>query len=287
MNKKMLKIIKKYLLIILFSYVYAMGISLFLAPNSLAPGGISGLAIIISYYTGISNGLIYAIINIPIIILGIYKLGMKFLIPTIITVILTSTFVDSLSIFPALTSNYILAALSGGFLVATGLSMILKCGSTSGGSDIIVRLLKLKFPHIETGKLFLIIDSIIVICSAIAFKNVEIALFSSIAMITSSIVMDKILYGTDGAKLVLIISESERDIASALLSDIDTGVTYINGSGAYTLSDKKIIMCVIRKHSLPKIQRIVRDTDSNAFMIVTSASEVLGNGYKSHFQERL
>lgn len=287
MKKTIFKRLKKYFLILLFSYVYAMGISLFLAPNDLAPGGISGLAIIISHYTGISNGLLYAIINIPIIILGIYKLGMKILVPTIVTVVLTSSFVDALSVFPALTSNKILAALFGGSMVATGLSMILKCGSTSGGADIIVRLLKLKFPYIETGKLFLAIDTIIVIFSAIAFKNVEIALFASLAMITSSMVMDKILYGTDGAKLIFIISELEKEITPVLLSDLNTGVTYINGFGAYTLSDKKIIMCVIRKQSLPKIQNIVREIDSNAFMIVTSASEVLGEGYKSHFQEKL
>lgn len=279
--------IKQYGIILFFSFVYALGISLFLAPNNLAPGGISGLSIIISYYTNISYGLLYGIINIPIIILGIYKLGIKILLPTIITVILTSSFSNLLSYYPPVTNNLILSALCGGTLVSLGLSMFLKNGSTSGGVDIIVRILKLRYPHIETGKLFLIIDILVVIFSAIAFKNIEIALFATVAVVTSSIVMDKILYGTDGAKLIFIISDHEEQIASALLLDLDIGLTYLDGLGAYTHSKKNIIMCVTRKQTFPKLQNTVRNIDDNAFMIVTSASEVLGNGFKSHYTDRL
>lgn len=280
-------LVKKYSIILIFSIVYAIGISLFLAPNELAPGGISGISIIVSHYTGISNGLLYFILNIPIMILGVYKLGIKFLSSTIVTVILTSFFVDIFEAYSAFTTNKMLAAIIGGAVVATGLGMIFKTGATSGGADIIVRLLKLKYPHIETGKLFLAMDSIIVLLSAIAFKNVEAALYAGIAVFVSSNVMDKVLYGTDGAKLVFIISDSESEIAHKLLKDIDTGVTFINGSGAYTSADKKIIMCVSKKQNLPKIQNVVRDIDSNAFMIISSASEVVGKGYKSPFQEKL
>lgn len=279
--------IKQYGIILFFSFVYALGISLFLAPNNLAPGGISGLSIIISYYTNISYGLLYGIINIPIIILGIYKLGIKILLPTIITVILTSSFSNLLSYYPPVTNNLLLSALCGGTLVSLGLSMFLKNGSTSGGVDIIVRILKLRYPHIETGKLFLIIDILVVIFSAIAFKNIEIALFATVAVVTSSIVMDKILYGTDGAKLIFIISDHEEQIASALLLDLDIGLTYLDGFGAYTQAKKNIIMCVTRKQAFPKLQNTVRNIDDNAFMIVSSASEVLGNGFKSHYTDRL
>lgn len=282
-----LNFVKQYGIILFFSFVYAIGISLFLAPNNLAPGGISGLSIIISHYTHISYGLLYGLINIPIIILGIYKLGIKILLPTIITVVLTSTFTNLLSYYPPITENLLLAALCGGTLVSLGLSMFLKNGSTSGGVDIIVRILKLKYPHIETGKLFLIMDIFVVILSAIAFKNIEIALFAAVAVITSSIIMDKILYGTEGAKLVFIISEHYEEISNALLLDLDIGVTYINGFGAYTHSKKNILMCVTRKQVFPKLQSTVKDIDDNAFMIVSSANEVLGNGFKSHHTARL
>lgn len=278
---------KKYLIILIFSFVYAAGISLFLSPNNLAPGGVSGLSIIINHFTGLSTGMIYFIINIPIMIIGMYKLGFKFLLSTLITIILSSTFMDMLSKVPLITSDKLLAALVGGVLCAIGLGMIFKAGSTSGGTDVIVRLLKLKYPHIETGRLFLILDAVIVAISAVAFKDVEAALYAGVAAVVASVAMDKVLYGTDGAKLIFIISSKNTIIVSRLLKDIETGVTYINGAGAYTESPKKIIMCVSKKQNLPKIQNVVRELDPDAFMIISSANEVLGQGYKSHFQDKL
>lgn len=278
---------KKYLIILIFSFVYAAGISLFLSPNNLAPGGVSGLSIIINHFTGLSTGMIYFIINIPIMIIGMYKLGFKFLLSTLITIILSSTFMDMLSNVTIITSDKLLAALVGGVLCAIGLGMIFKVGSTSGGTDVIVRLLKLKYPYIETGRLFLILDAVIVVISAVAFKDVEAALYAGVAAVVASVAMDKVLYGTDGAKLIFIISSKNTIIVSRLLKDIETGVTYINGAGAYTESPKKIIMCVSKKQNLPKIQNVVRELDPDAFMIISSANEVLGQGYKSHFQDKL
>ena len=278
---------KKYLIILIFSFVYAAGISLFLSPNNLAPGGVSGLSIIINHFTGLSTGMIYFIINIPIMIIGMYKLGFKFLLSTLITIILSSTFMDMLSNVTIITSDKLLAALVGGVLCAIGLGMIFKVGSTSGGTDVIVRLLKLKYPYIETGRLFLILDAVIVVISAVAFKDVEAALYAGVAAVVASVAMDKVLYGTDGAKLIFIISSKNTIIVSRLLKDIETGVTYINGAGAYTESPKKIIMCVSKKQNLPKIQNVVIELDPDAFMIISSANEVLGQGYKSHFQDKL
>ena len=278
---------KKYFQIIVFSFVYAMGISFFLSPNNLAPGGVSGLSIIIKHYTGISTGILYFVINVPIIIVGIYKLGIKFISSTIVTIGLTSIFMDILSNVTIITSDKILAALAGGALSAIGLGMIFKAGSTSGGTDIIVKLLKLKYPHIETGRLFLILDAAIIALSAVAFRDIEAALYAGISAFVASFTLDKILYGTDGAKLIFIISSKEASIASRLLNDLETGVTYLNGSGAYTDSNKQIIFCAVKKQNLPKLQQIVRETDPDAFMIISSASEVLGYGYKSHFQEKM
>ena len=231
--------------------------------------------------------MIYFIINIPIMIIGMYKLGFKFLLSTLITIILSSTFMDMLSNVTIITSDKLLAALVGGVLCAIGLGMIFKVGSTSGGTDVIVRLLKLKYPYIETGRLFLILDAVIVVISAVAFKDVEAALYAGVAAVVASVAMDKVLYGTDGAKLIFIISSKNTIIVSRLLKDIETGVTYINGAGAYTESPKKIIMCVSKKQNLPKIQNVVRELDPDAFMIISSANEVLGQGYKSHFQDKL
>jgi uncharacterized membrane-anchored protein YitT (DUF2179 family) len=287
MKSKTYLIIKKYLIILIFSFVYAMGISLFLSPNNLAPGGVSGLSIIIHHYTGISTGILYFSINIPIISVGIYKLGIKFISSTIVTIGLTSIFMDVLGNAHVITDNKILAALTGGVLVAVGLGMIFRAGSTSGGTDIIVKLLKMKYPHIETGRLFLFLDAAIIAISAVAFKDIEAALFAGISAVVASVTLDKVLYGTDGAKLVFIISNDEEAIARRLLTDIETGVTYLNGTGAYTDVNKQVILCAVKKQNLPKLQAIVRDVDPAAFMIVSSASEVVGEGYKSHFQEKI
>lgn len=281
------KLFDKYLVILVFSFVYACSISLFLEPNNLAPGGVTGISIIVNHYTGLSTGICYFLFNIPIMILGAYKFGLKFIFSTIVTIILNSAFVDMLAPLGPLTTEPILAALFGGALVAVSLGLILKVGSTSGGTDIIVRVLKLHFPHIETGRLFMFIDIVIVAISAIAFRNINVALYAAVAVIVSSIVMDKVLYGTDGAKLVFIISDKDVAIAEKLLVDINTGVTYVKGAGAYTEADKRIIMCVLKKQNLPKTQDMVRDIDPNAFFIITSANEVVGKGYKSPYQEKI
>jgi uncharacterized membrane-anchored protein YitT (DUF2179 family) len=286
-NSKFKHIAIKYLVILIFSFVYACSISLFLEPNNLAPGGVTGISIIINHYTGFSIGMCYFVINIPIMILGAYKFGFRFIFSTIVTIILNSVFVDIIAPFGAATTDPLLASLFGGVLVAISLGLILKVGSTSGGTDIIVRVLKLHFPHVETGRLFMSIDIVIVAISAFAFKNINIALYAAIACFVSSIVMDKVLYGTDGAKLVFIISEHEAQITEKLLVDIDTGVTYVKGQGAYTDLDKRIIMCVLKKQNLPKTQDIVRDIDPNAFFIISSANEVVGKGYKSPFKEKI
>ena len=158
---------------------------------------------------------------------------------------------------------------------------VVKAGSTTGGTDIIIKVLRLKMPHIKTGALYLILDAIVVTVSAFVFKDIDQALYAGIAVFVASFVLDIVLYGRDGAKLIYIISDKSEQITQRLLAELEIGVTYINGKGAYSGKDKKVIMCVMRKQLAPRTEDIIKEEDPEAFMIVSSATEIFGEGYKS------
>ena len=282
-----LRFLYQYGMITIGSLIYAIAISLFLDPNKLAPGGVSGLAIIINHYTSFSTGMVTLVINIPLMILGIWKFGFKFFVSTIVATTMGSIFIDVLAPIGAVADDRILCAVIGGTLIGVSLGFIFKAGATTGGTDIVARLLKLKFPHVETGRLFMAVDSIVVAISAIAFRDVEVALYAAICVFITGKMFDLVLYGAQEAKLLIIISDKEEEIAKRLLNDIDTGMTYLNGIGGYTERDKKVIMCAMKKQMLPKAEDMIKEVDINAFIIVTSANEIVGKGYRSILDERI
>lgn len=282
-----LRFLYQYGMITIGSLIYAIAISLFLDPNKLAPGGVSGLAIIINHYTSFSTGMVTLVINIPLMILGIWKFGFKFFVSTIVATTMGSIFIDVLAPIGAVADDRILCAVIGGTLIGVSLGFIFKAGATTGGTDIVARLLKLKFPHVETGRLFMAVDSIVVAISAIAFRDVEVALYAAICVFITGKMFDLVLYGAQEAKLLIIISDKEEEIAKRLLNDIDTGMTYLNGIGGYTERDKKVIMCAMKKQMLPKAEDMIKEVDTNAFIIVTSANEIVGKGYRSILDERI
>lgn len=286
-RKKAFKMVWDYVMITVFSLTYAVGISLFLDPNNLAPGGVSGISIMLSRITPIPTGTWILLINVPILVLGLWKFGVKFLISTIYCTIVSSAFVNMFSTFAPLTTDKLLAAAAGGTIMAISMGMILKAGATTGGVDIIVKVLRLKYRHLKTGNLYLIMDAVVVALSGIMFRNLETALYAAVAIFVSSVVMDTVLYGKDGAKMIYIISDHPKQITERLLADLDIGVTALQGEGAYSGKEKKVLMCVMRKPLAPKAQQIVKEEDPEAFMIVSDATEIFGEGYKSYFSERL
>ena len=286
-RKKAFKMVWDYVMITVFSLTYAVGISLFLDPNNLAPGGVSGISIMLSRITPIPTGTWILLINVPILVLGLWKFGVKFLISTIYCTIVSSAFVNMFSTFAPLTTDKLLAAAAGGTIMAISMGMILKAGATTGGVDIIVKVLRLKYRHLKTGNLYLIMDAVVVGLSGLMFRNLETALYAAVAIFVSSVVMDTVLYGKDGAKMIYIISDHPKQITERLLADLDIGVTALQGEGAYSGKEKKVLMCVMRKPLAPKAQQIVKEEDPEAFMIVSDATEIFGEGYKSYFSERL
>ena len=276
-----------YLVITISSFIYAAGVSLFLDPNSLAPGGVTGISIILNRITGLETGTWILLMNIPILLLGAWKFGFRFIFSTIYCTVVTSFATNLFVTYGAVTEDPFLAALAGAALMALSMGWVFKAGATTGGMDIIVKVLRLKFPYMKTGTLHLLLDIAIVTASAILFRDMDKAMYAGVSVFVTSFLLDVVLYGRDGAKLIYIISDHSEQITRRLLDELDIGVTLVQGAGAYSGKEKKVIMCVLRKQLSPKAEEIVKEEDPLAFLIVSSATEIYGRGYKSYFSDRL
>ena len=279
-SDKIKKTIKNYIIITVAAAVYAVAISLFLDPNNIAPGGITGVAILINRFIPIPTGTINLILNIPIILLGLWKFGFKFIVSTFYALTMITLFTNHLSDYGAVTNDLLIASVIGGALLAVSIAFIFKADATTGGSDIIIKVLRLKWRYLKTNTLFLMGDAIVVFASFLVFKDLTVAFYAGIAVAVDSIVMDYILYGGDEAKLIYIISDFQSRIKERILNDMDLTATLISAKGAYSMNEKNIIMLVVRKQAAPKVEEIVKEEDQSAFMIVSSASEIFGEGYK-------
>ena len=287
-KKKIGKKVLGYVLMTLACFCYAVGLSLFVEPNNIASGGVTGIAIILNKAIGGSTGIWFFVINIPILLIGMWKFGFKFLMSTVYCTTIISVFTDLLSHYGSpLTNDVLVATIAGGMLTAIGMGGVFKAGATTGGMDIVVKLCKLKFPYMKTGSLFLIMDFLVVLASAFVFQDIDRAFYSAMEVFVTSTLLDLVLYGKDGAKLIYIISDKSEKIAARLLDELNIGVTYMEGQGAYSGREKKVIMCVTKKQIAPRAEEIVKEEDPNTFMIVSSASEIYGEGYKSYFSEKL
>ncbi len=286
-NKSVTVWLREVFMVTIGSILYAMAVSFFLDPNSLAPGGVTGISVILNRLIPVETGTLIFLLNIPILLLGLWKFGWKLLLSSFYSIFVISIFTNLFQPLGAITDDKMLAALAGGALVAVSLGTIFKSGATSGGTDIIVKILRLKYPHLKTGTLFLALDAVIVATSAVVFRNIEVALYAGIVLIVHALLMDMVLYGKDSAKMLFIISDKCEDVAKRLLQELDSGVTYLDAKGAYTGKEKKVIMCVVKKHIAPKVEKIICEEDPNAFMIVSSATEIYGEGYKNILSEKI
>ena len=200
MNKKLIRMIFRYITITLVSILYGAGTSLFLSPNDLVPGGLTGIAMILNRFLPLSVGSLFMIMNIPIIAIALYKFGFKFIISTFYAISCVSFFTDIFAKMSAVTKEPLLAVFVGDILIAIAIAVVFKCGATTGGADIIVKLLRLRYPHIKTGRLFMMFDISVIALSGILFHNIDAALYAFIGIFVMSAVMDMVLYGQDEAK---------------------------------------------------------------------------------------
>ena len=279
-TKSIINEIRNYALISVASVIYAIAISMFLNPNDIAPGGITGVAILINRFTKIPVGTLNLILNIPIVLLGLWKFGFRFIISTLYALGLIAVLTNKFASYGAITNDLLIASVLGGCLVAIALAMIFKAGATSGGTDIIIKILRLKWKHIKTNVFFLIMDSMVILASWIVFRDMTVAFYGGVAVVISSKVMDYWLYGSDEAKLIYIISTQPEKIKQRIMDELEITATVIQAKGAYSGDEREVLMTVMRKQMAPRAEEIVKEEDKHAFMIVSSASEIFGEGYK-------
>ena len=287
MKEKAVKNLKNYVILTAAAVIYAVAISLFLDPNNIAPGGVTGISILVNRFTKIPTGTVNMMINIPIVLLGLWKFGWRFICSTMYALALITVFINSLATYGAVTDDLLIAAVIGGALIGVALALVFKAGATTGGIDIIVKVVRTKRRHIKTNILFLAFDSMVILASWMVFQDLTVAFYAGIAVITDSIVMDKILYGSDEAKMIFVICDKPEQVKQRLFGELDLTATIIPAKGAYTNAPKEMLMIVTRKQVYPKLEEVVKDEDASAFMIVSSASEIFGEGYKDITQNKL
>ena len=290
-REKALVFIKEFLLVTVGSFIYAVGLSMFLDANNISAGGIAGLAMIVTYFTRIDLGLMIFLMNLPLFIAGWIRFRNKFLFYTIYAIALSSYIIDFLgNRFPQympLTRDLMLATIAGGAIMSVGMSMIYLGGGSVGGTDIIIKFLRQKHNHIGTGTLSFIMDFTTCVLSCFVFGGYELGIYAALALYVQGIVMDKMLYGSNEAKLIYIISTKTPEVSTRLLNDLGIGVTWLEGTGAYTEERRKVVFAAFRKQNYQRVRQIVKEEDPEAFMIVTSATEIFGLGFRDHFADEL
>lgn len=268
--------------------VFALGFALFLEPHGLNAGGISGLAMVFVKLTNLGTvGLVTALINLPLFIMGGMKIGKKFFWGSLVGMLTSSALLDLFAMIPAPNVDPLLGALYGGAMGGIGLGIVFIAGASTGGSDIVVRLLKLKLPNVPIGTICMCFDLCVAVLTGLVFRDLAKALYSGVALFINGQVLDAVVYRFDYSKVALIISREYDAIAKRVARELDRGATYLNGQGAYSGRETKVIMTAVKKHQLADLKRIVVEIDPNAFIVVQEAHQVLGEGFSSYSQNSL
>ncbi len=270
----------QYVLIIVGSALFAAGFQFFLYPNSIIVGGVSGIAMIINYLTGLPVGVMNIVLNIPLFVIAWRQFGTKFVIGSFVGMMLSSVFVDLLALISySPTNDLLLACIIGGAIKGLGMGIIYYAGATTGGTDIIAKFVRLKYPYINFGTLILLTDAIIILAFAIIFHKVEGAMYAVIAMFVVSRVIDLVLYGVDNSNVCYIISEKSEQLVNDITDSLHRGVTILEGEGAYSHQNKQVLLCVVKRTQVADIRKIIKSVDENAFFIITDAKNVFGKGF--------
>ena len=289
MQSKAMKLILPYVWITAASLIYALAFCWCYQPNDIAFGGITGVAQIINALLPMAPiGVLVILLNIPLFLLGWKFIGGKLLVSSLYAMAVSSVFIDLINTWHTFEPmEPILASLFGGVLLGVSLGAIFLQGATTGGTDLVARLLKLKLSWLPMGKLLLGADLVVIVSVAVAFRNLSAALYGLVGLYASSVVMDEVLYGLDNAKVAYIISNRPREIIEGIDRELERGVTILHGEGAYTGDQKQVLMCAFKQRQIVTLKRTVKECDPNAFLIVCEAHEVLGDGFREYKKDDL
>lgn len=260
--------------------IMAFGVGSFLLPNQLSSGGISGIATITYYLLKIPMGAMIMALNIPLFIFTGYKFGKEFFIKSLIGTISLSVFIDFFDKFPPITTDRFLACVYGGVIIGLGTAIILKVGSSTGGTEMIANIINAYNPNLSISRYLTIMDIVIISFNVILFRHIEIGLYSAIAIYLYGQLIDIVFEGIYYTKLIFIISDKSEEISNAITTQMKRGVTGLYGKGMYKEKDKLILLCAAPRGQVAKINMLAQEIDSKCFIVVANAREVLGKGFK-------
>ena len=278
-----LRLIKKYLLIVLGCAVYALGFQFFCFPNSIISGGVMGVAMILNKLLGLPVGVLTILMNVPLFLVAWKHFGLDFLVSSLVGMLLMSVLVDLLAAYGFVaTYDPMLGSIIGGVLKGAGLGLVYCVGATTGGMDIVVKFLRQRYSQINFGTMMLIVDTVIVVAYAMVLGQYQSAMYSIIAMFVVTKVVDLFLYGIDNSALCFIISDQSARLTEEIMSGtVHRGVTILEGEGAFSHAQKHVVMCVVKRTQLPELRRLVKGVDEKAFFVVTDAKNVFGKGFEN------
>ena len=270
------------------SALFALGFAMFLIPNDINTGGISGLAMILRELLGFGSiGTLTLVMNIPLFLIGGVKIGKRFFAGSLIGMVLSSVLIDLFALIPFATPEPLIGGLYGGVLCGAGLGLVFMAGASTGGSDILVRLLKKKYRNLPIGSISIMFDAMVVLLTGLVFRDISKALYSGVVVFVCGQVIDAVVYRFDYSRVALIISKEHEKIAKAISDQLDRGATYLHGSGSYTHQNIEVVLAVVRKGQLAELKELVMDIDENAFVIVQEAHQVLGDGFAHYSPDSL
>lgn len=260
--------------------LYALAVNLFTLPANIAPGGLTGVATLLHHIGGFPVGTTVLVLNLPLFFLSYRYLGRGFLAKTVIATVLVSILIDLFAlIVPPYTGNRLLAAIYGGVFSGLGLSLVFLRGGTTGGTDIIAKLLVRWIKSAAIGQMILLIDGIIILLSALVYQNIDSGLYACVVIFTSTTIIDRLLYNAGMGKVVYIISRHCEEVTQLILTRMERGVTVLDGIGGYSRQPRQIVFCVVRRNEVWRVKQLVKTVDPTAFMIVGDAGQVLGEGF--------
>ena len=265
------------------SAIFALGFALFLIPNEINTGGISGLAMILRELLGFGSvGILTLLMNIPLFLIGGLKIGRRFFAGSLVGMVVSSVLMDVFSVLSFQTPDPLLGGLYGGVICGTGLGLVFLAGASTGGSDIVVRLVKKKYRNLPIGRISIMFDAMVVLLTGVVFRDISNALYSGVVVFVCGQVIDAMVYRFDYSRVALIVSREHEAIARAIGEKLDRGATYLHGAGSYSGQNMEIVLTVVRKGQLAELKELVMDIDKSAFVIVQEAHQVLGDGF-SHY----
>lgn len=263
------------------TFIYTAGLYFFIEPQNMAPGGVSGIALILNYVTDLPVGMLSAVLNVPLLLLGYRFVGKDFLWKTLLSVGSFTVFYDYvLAGFPVYKGEALLSCLFGGVLWGIGIGLVFMRSGSTGGTDILIKMIHQKWPHFQLGKVTFATDAVIILTSIFVFRSLESGLYAIITIFVCTQIMDVVLYSGDRGKLVYIFSEKTPEISAQIMDVLDRGTTFLKAQGGYTGEDRKVLLCAVRRNEYYQVKRMVHELDPDAFLIVTDSAEVMGEGFR-------